>query len=454
MQIKNTEKTPLLTIHVSVFNLDKYIEQCLDSILTQDFDDYELILVDNGSIDRSIEICEKYAERYPDKIKYKKFPLPTIIGRPYNYARSTAQGKYFMSVDGDDYITSGSLKRIADIILKRHPDVIMGTFISDIKEGGATFRDARFDPLKINGVPYKAAVEYLATVTGFHTVQWRFVAKYEIIQIPEDYLKLLKDNILLDYKLVNESIYGDLIDVLNILSRSESIEFMSEPFYVYRCRLTSVSALRVGDRIGVGFLVGLISIKTWFIYDNNENVRALVQSQLLKFYNIYASVCTTITEEGYIKMADIIDTYKVKFLNLREYNIEPLTKFCDMIDNFGALKGLKKFTKLQEANLLQKLQSFTDKDFYVFPTGICGESTILLLKRWNFQVKGFFDNDASKETMLFQGYPCMLPERLKSFSEVQKERALVIIATSYEQLIPLLREQLVGLGIQSSHIIV
>ena len=49
---------PLLSIHVPVFNLEKYIGQCIESIVNQGFDDYELILIDNGSTDRSIEICE------------------------------------------------------------------------------------------------------------------------------------------------------------------------------------------------------------------------------------------------------------------------------------------------------------------------------------------------------------------------------------------------------------
>ena len=77
-------KRPLLSIFVSVYNLESYIEQCLDSILQQPFQDYEILLFDNGSIDRSIEICTGYAQRYPDKsvITSCLFPLwlavPTI----------------------------------------------------------------------------------------------------------------------------------------------------------------------------------------------------------------------------------------------------------------------------------------------------------------------------------------------------------------------------------------
>ena len=55
---------PFLSIIVPVYNVENYLEECLDSILAQTFTDYELILVDDGSIDKSRSICEQYKEKY------------------------------------------------------------------------------------------------------------------------------------------------------------------------------------------------------------------------------------------------------------------------------------------------------------------------------------------------------------------------------------------------------
>lgn len=446
----NAEKTPLLTIHVSVFNLDKYIEQCLDSILTQDFDDYELILVDNGSTDRSIEICEGYVKRYSDKIKYKKFPLPTRIGRPYIYALSKMQGKYFMTVDGDDYITAGSLKKITEIIKAEHPDVIMGTFISDVEEGCAALRDARFDQKRLNGVSHSEVLKYLATVPNFHTVQWRFIVLKEILNA------IFEDN---EFdrtydELLNESTYCDVVNMLRILSRANTMAYMEEPFYVYRIRTSSLRAMADENKQSIGLLAGLIAIEGWLEKDKREYVRVFVQSQVQKYFNLFINACTTATEAGYIRMAELINIYKKDFLKLREYQIIPLTEFCDLVDRYGAPQGLMMFTRLQEANLLYQMKPLTDKDVYVFPTGICGESTFLLLKSWDIGVKGFLDNDLTKEALLFQNYPCMLPERLKSLSEDKKQNIVAVIATSYEYLIQILRKQLISLGIPDNQIII
>ena len=68
----------LISIIIAVYNLENYIEECLDSILNQEFDDYEIMLIDNGSTDKSIEICQNYSEKYPDKIIYVKLENPTI----------------------------------------------------------------------------------------------------------------------------------------------------------------------------------------------------------------------------------------------------------------------------------------------------------------------------------------------------------------------------------------
>ena len=77
------ERKKLISIIVAVYNLEKYIAECLESILSQKFEDYEIMLIDNGSTDKSIEICEFYEKKYPNKIRYFKLPLPTVIGRPY-----------------------------------------------------------------------------------------------------------------------------------------------------------------------------------------------------------------------------------------------------------------------------------------------------------------------------------------------------------------------------------
>lgn len=55
--------TPAISVIVPVYNVEKYLSQCIDSILSQTFTDFELLLIDDGTPDRSGEICDEYAEK-------------------------------------------------------------------------------------------------------------------------------------------------------------------------------------------------------------------------------------------------------------------------------------------------------------------------------------------------------------------------------------------------------
>ncbi|MBM6866847.1 glycosyltransferase family 2 protein [Bacteroides caecigallinarum] len=58
-----------ISILVPVYNVEKYLERCIESILSQDFYDYEIILVDDGSPDNSGKICDEFRLKYPERIR-------------------------------------------------------------------------------------------------------------------------------------------------------------------------------------------------------------------------------------------------------------------------------------------------------------------------------------------------------------------------------------------------
>lgn len=105
------------SIIVTVFNVEKYICECVDSILRQEFEDYEVILVESESNDASGKICDDYEKKCPDKIRvlHQK-------DQGLSYARNEgvkiASGEYILFVDGDDWIGSskalGRISAIAD----------------------------------------------------------------------------------------------------------------------------------------------------------------------------------------------------------------------------------------------------------------------------------------------------------------------------------------------------
>ena len=113
----------LLSIVVPVFNTEKFLPNCLDSIRNQQFRDFEVILVDDGSTDESSAICDKYAEidgRFT--VHHRK---NSGVSAARNYGILCAKGDYITFVDSDDYIFPFYFKEIIKIIDESSPDVVV-----------------------------------------------------------------------------------------------------------------------------------------------------------------------------------------------------------------------------------------------------------------------------------------------------------------------------------------
>lgn len=116
------EKVPFLSILVPVYNTAPSLRTCIESIISQSFDDWELILVDDGSTDESLEICEAYAKRYENIFVIHKENGGLVSARKTGMER--ARGVYVTYVDSDDWIERDGYKNLFEIAAKTNADVI------------------------------------------------------------------------------------------------------------------------------------------------------------------------------------------------------------------------------------------------------------------------------------------------------------------------------------------
>ena len=116
-------ENPLFSIIVPIYNVERYLEQCIESVLAQDYQNYELILVDDGSPDNSIDICTKYAKQYSNIVFIHKINGGVSDAR--NAGIQIARGEYLMFLDSDDYWEGRTiLSDLQNIITENNPDVI------------------------------------------------------------------------------------------------------------------------------------------------------------------------------------------------------------------------------------------------------------------------------------------------------------------------------------------
>ena len=104
------ERNPEVSVIVPVYNVEIYIKQCVDSILNQSFQDFEIILVDDASPDNSIALCQRlYGGN--DKIKIVRHEKNLGLGPARNTGIKYARGKYVYFVDSDDFILPDALEK-------------------------------------------------------------------------------------------------------------------------------------------------------------------------------------------------------------------------------------------------------------------------------------------------------------------------------------------------------
>lgn len=113
-ECKLIEQNPLISIIVPVYNAEKTINRCVESILQQTFIDFELLLIDDGSTDKSGEICDEYAEKDRRiKVFHKK---NGGVSSARNIGLDNAKGEWITFCDSDDFVFSGWLKIYIDNI--------------------------------------------------------------------------------------------------------------------------------------------------------------------------------------------------------------------------------------------------------------------------------------------------------------------------------------------------
>lgn len=103
-----------ISIIIPVYNVVDYIDECVESILSQEYTDYEIILVNDGSTDGSGDICDRYSNEYNFITTHHQKNQGVSCARNQGIRLST--GEYILFVDSDDYISSGSLEKIIYVL--------------------------------------------------------------------------------------------------------------------------------------------------------------------------------------------------------------------------------------------------------------------------------------------------------------------------------------------------
>ena len=116
-----------VSIIIPVYNSEKYIEKCVESIVKQTYKNIEMIIINDGSKDKSSEVIKSLKEKYPDKIKYYEQENQGVA-KTRNKAVELAKGDFIMFVDNDDYLDEDYVEKFVQEIEDGNYDYVVGSF--------------------------------------------------------------------------------------------------------------------------------------------------------------------------------------------------------------------------------------------------------------------------------------------------------------------------------------
>ena len=130
----------MITIIVPVYQTERYLSRCIDSILAQSFHDFELLLIDDGSKDKSVAICERYAQKDSRVKVFQK--EHSGVSDTRNFGLDHAKGDYIAFVDSDDMLAADFLERSHSVAVQTGADLVIGgeQYLEQLPETGVIQR--------------------------------------------------------------------------------------------------------------------------------------------------------------------------------------------------------------------------------------------------------------------------------------------------------------------------
>ena len=139
--------TPFISIIMPVYNVEKYIEKSVESVLSQTFTDFELLLVDDCSPDNSGKICDDFAKR-DSRVRVIHLEKNGGVSNARNTAMQEIQGRYLCFLDSDDYFDENMLEVLAESVSENPAQVVVFGLVEE-------YHDTEGSLAKTKTVSYK-----------------------------------------------------------------------------------------------------------------------------------------------------------------------------------------------------------------------------------------------------------------------------------------------------------
>lgn len=205
----------MVSVIVAVFNLEDYIEKCILSIIQQSHSDLELIIVDDGSTDRTEDICLNYA-RKDNRVTYVK-KKNEGQGMARNIGLKLAKGEYVTYVDGDDWLEKDAIANMYQVAQREDADIVVGDiWYVYVNQGN---EEKRYSKIRYNAGQVIRYGECPEKMSNLRTFTWGKLYKRQFLK-QEDFVQSSK-------------VYEDTATIPILVLHAKKIVYINTPVYNY-----------------------------------------------------------------------------------------------------------------------------------------------------------------------------------------------------------------------------
>ena len=213
-----------VSVIVPIYQVEKYLRKCIDSIINQTYKNLEIILVDDGSPDLCGKICDEYAEKdVRIKVIHKE---NGGLSDARNAGLDIACGDYIVFVDSDDYIAHDMIEKLYESLVNNDADMALCSFEYVDEDGNIIKKEGFTSPIKNEVLSKK---EMLCKL--LENKHWYYSIACN---------KLYKNNLMQDIRFPKEKIHEDEFIAHKSIGMCETISCIQEPLYFYVQRDNSI----------------------------------------------------------------------------------------------------------------------------------------------------------------------------------------------------------------------
>lgn len=306
---------PKLSIVALVYNLEKYLPRCLDSLVNQTLEDIEILCVDDGSTDSAPQIIDEYAQKYPDKIKVFHKPNGGEF-TTRNYGLERAIGEYVTFVDTDDYVEPNWAEKLYNAAKENDADLAVCAFERiDLKTGKVLSKDM--------------------TSFGNLTKTIDSSDDFMIFINPAPWNKIYKREKIKDLRFLPFRGFNDTMFLISSYIKIKKIAFVPDVLYHYYLRYDS-QIHTVNENDVNNLKKYLLEVKKFYIQNNKyEEMRYILD--LMAFIHLGISVMYRASYDKKINIKQMIKQTKLYLdENFVTWRKNPFLKF-----SYSIKKGIK-----------------------------------------------------------------------------------------------------------------